>query len=69
MDAETLEIVRLRYKAAYDAYQERARRVAQRLERGEIPAESEIADEAKALGRLTNARQELMEAMAKAEPP
>jgi hypothetical protein len=65
MDADNLEILRLRYRAAYDAYQQRARHLGQTMESGAVPTEAEIADEAKALDALTKARQELFDALAR----
>ena len=65
MDADTLEILRMRYKAAYDAYQDRARHVSKKLESGAIPTVAEIAEEATALEALTKSRQELFDALAK----
>jgi hypothetical protein len=65
MDAKTLEILRMRYKATYDAYQEHARHVGRKLETGVILTKAEIAEEAKALEALTQSRQELFDALAK----
>lgn len=69
MDSNALETARLRYRAAYDAYRERARRVAQKLEKGSVPTADEIADEARATEQLGEARRRLLDAMAELSRP
>ena len=64
MEPDALEAARSRYRAAYAAYLERARRVAEKLENGLRPPVDEIMEEAKATEELAAARRELLDAMA-----
>ena len=68
MDPDALEAARSHYNAAYAAYLERARRVAQKLENGLTPSVEEVMEEAKATEHLAAARRELLDAMAKMLP-
>lgn len=68
-----LQDLRLRYHAAYSAYQACARAVTEATMSGEAPSPALLEQEAKALGALTKTRANLLAAMAKeasaAEPP
>ena len=55
------EIARLRYRAAFDAYQTCARRMAQRLESGADLDAQEIDEETQAIERLARARRAFLE--------
>jgi hypothetical protein len=68
MDPDALEAARSRYRAAYVAYLERARRVAGKLENGLAPSVEEIMEEANATEELAAARRALLDAMAKVLP-
>jgi predicted Zn-dependent peptidase len=63
MDSDTLQSVRSRYAAAYDAYLECAKRVSQKLQDGMTPTVDEIAAEQGARERLSSARRELIGAI------
>jgi hypothetical protein len=63
MDSDTLQSVRSRYAAAYDAYLKCAKRVSQQLQDGRTPTAGEIAAEQQARERLAIARRELIDAI------
>jgi hypothetical protein len=67
MGFDALEIARSRYRAAYDAYQTCARRVAQKLESGVDLDAKEIDEEAEAIERLAQARRVFLEAITRPE--
>jgi hypothetical protein len=62
-----VESARSRYRAAYDAYQACARRVAQKLENGSDLLAEEIDEEAEAIERLAQARRVFLEAITRPE--
>ena len=68
-----LQDLRLRYHAAYTAYQACARAVTEATMSGEVPSPALLEQEAKALGALTKTRASFLAAMANearaAEPP
>jgi hypothetical protein len=68
MERDALEAARSRYRAAYAAYVERARRLARKLEKGSTPSVDEIMEEAKATEQLAAARRELLHAIANMLP-
>jgi hypothetical protein len=68
MDPDALEIARSRYRAAYAAYLERARRVAEKIDNGLAPSVEDVMEEANATEELAVARRELLDAMAKMVP-
>jgi hypothetical protein len=68
MESDALTAARLRYAAAYAAYQECARRVALKLESGLGPSTEEILEEARATDHLAAARRELLDALVDAAP-
>ena len=59
-----LQDLRLRYHAAYTAYQACVRAVTEATMSGSIPSEALLEQEAKALGALTKTRASLLAAMA-----
>ena len=59
-----LQELRLRYHAAYTAYQACVRAVTEATMSGEIPSPTLLEQEAKALGALTKTRANLLAAMA-----
>ena len=63
MESDALGSARSRYRAAYDAYQACARRVAQKLESGSELDAKELVEEAQAIERLTQARRQFLEAI------
>jgi hypothetical protein len=56
-------VAKQRYSAAYQAYQARARHVAQILQSGGTPSADDIRSEAEATERLAVARRALLDAM------
>lgn len=68
-----LQDLRLRYHAAYAAYQSCSRAVSEATLSGEVPSPLLLEQEAKALGALTKTRANLLAAMVDgaraAEPP
>ncbi len=67
MASEGLETARLRYRAAYDAYQTCARRVAQKLECGADPLARDLDEEAQAIERLAQARRAFLDVVTRPE--
>jgi hypothetical protein len=65
MEPDALEPARSRYNAAYAAYVDCARRVAQKLKTGLTPSADEMMEEAKATEQLALARRELLDAISK----
>jgi hypothetical protein len=61
----TLRTVRLRYNAAYTAYQSCVIAMNETAALGQAPSETLLANEAKSLGELNEARGNLLAAMAK----
>ena len=68
MEPDPLATARLRYTAAYDAYQKLVGRVSQKLENGETLSSKEIEQEAEATQHLAVSRRELLDAIRKASP-
>lgn len=68
MVPDALEAARLRYKAAYEAYQQASKRVAQKLASGLIPSAKEVDEEAKAVEKLAVVRRALLD-MTNLVPP
>ena len=68
MSPDALEVARSQYTAAYEAYQQATKRVAEILESGLIPSGNELSDEAKAAEQLAVARRALLDAMASIAP-
>jgi hypothetical protein len=69
MSPDALEAARLRYTAAYEAYQTATKHVAEKLATGLVPYAKEIDDEAKAAEQLAIARRELLDVMTTLAPP
>ena len=63
MDSDTLQSVRSRYVATYDAYLKCAERVSQTLRDGMTHSAEEVAAEQRARERLAIARRELIDAI------
>jgi hypothetical protein len=68
MPPEALEAARSRYTAAYEAYKQAYERVAATLASGLIPSSAAVDDEVQAIGRLAEARSELLAAMINLAP-
>ena len=67
--AEALQELRMRYQAAYTAYQACVRAVTEATMSGSMPSSTLLEQEAKALGTLTKTRASLLAAMADAAAP
>ena len=67
--AEALQELRMRYQAAYTAYQACVRAVTEATMSGSMPSSTLLEQEAKALGMLTKTRASLLAAMADAAAP
>ena len=67
MSSDGVETARLRYRAAYDAYQTCARRVAQKLESGADLMAQDLDEEAEAIERLAHARRMFLDAVTRPE--
>jgi hypothetical protein len=65
----SLEAARSLYATAYEAYRKACTRVGQKLASGEVPSAEEIEEEAKAVERLSAARRQLLDVMARLAPP
>jgi hypothetical protein len=68
MTPNALDAARSRYTAAYDAYEQASKRLAQKLARGATPSAEEVDDEAKATEQLAAARRDLLNAMTRLAP-
>jgi len=64
-----LQELRMRYRAAYTAYQACVRAVSEATMSGSLPSPTLLEQEAKALGALTKLRASLLAAMAEAGGP
>jgi hypothetical protein len=64
--APALQELRMRYQAAYSAYQACVRAVTEATMSGSVPSPTMLEQEAKALGALTKLRANLLAAMAEA---
>jgi hypothetical protein len=60
---DSLEAAQSRYAAAYEAYQQASKRVAEKLASGQIPSAEEVDEEAKAVEHLAAARRKLIDVM------
>ena len=69
MAQDAFEAARSRYTAAYEAYQQASKRVAQKLASGLVPSAEEVDYEAKATEQLAAARRELLNVMTRLTPP
>ena len=69
MTPDALEAARSRYSAAYEAYEQAGKCVADKLARGLIPSAEDIGAEAKAIEQLAVARREFLDAMTFLAPP
>jgi hypothetical protein len=69
MAPDELKAARSRYTVAYEAYQQVARRIAEKLAAGIVPSAEEVQEEAKAVDRLAAARRDLLELMSSWTPP
>ena len=67
--ADSLQELRMRYQAAYTAYQACVRAVTEATMSGAMPSPALLEQEAKALGTLTKTRANLLAAMAEAAAP
>ena len=67
--AEAMQELRMRYQAAYTAYQACVRAVTEATMSGSMPSSTLLEQEAKALGTLTKTRASLLAAMADAAAP
>jgi hypothetical protein len=66
MQSETLETAKVRYTAAYEAYQQATRSVAEKLKNRLVPSMEDISEEAKAIEALAVARRTLIDAISNA---
>ena len=69
MAPDALETARSRYTAAYEAYQQASKRVAEKLSSGLGPSAEDIEHEVQATERLAVARRDLLDAMTEVFPP
>jgi hypothetical protein len=69
MAPEELKAARARYTMAHEAYQQVAKRIAEKLAAGLNPTAEEVQEEAKAVERLGAARRELLDVMSAWAPP
>lgn len=69
MAPDELKAARARYKVAHEAYQEVAKRIAEKPAADLVPTAEEIHEEAQAIERLAAARRELLEVMTAWAPP
>ena len=69
MGSDELKAAQSRHAAAYVAYQQAAKRVAEKSKTGQIPSAEEVQAEADAMEELTVARRLLIDVMDRLAPP
>ena len=69
MAPDELKAARARYTVAHEAYQEVAKRIAEKLAAGLTPTAEVIHEEAQAIQRLAAARRDLLAVMTAWAPP